>query len=90
MGDITGRPKAPQQQVVYVPQYISTPATTTTTTSSSSSTSQDTDTPLTPEAQREKSLLSRTRSRLGTILTGFRGVLSQNDSTPAKKTLLGE
>lgn len=89
MGDITGRPKAPQQQVVYVPQYISTP-TTTTTTSSSSSTSQDTDTALTPEAQREKSLLSRTRSRLGTILTGFRGVLSQSDSASAKKTLLGE
>ena len=26
MGDITDRPKAPKPQVVYVPQYVSTPA----------------------------------------------------------------
>lgn len=93
MGDITGRPKTPQQQVVYVPQYIQTPAPTTNTSSSSSpsgSTTSGGEQP-TPEQQREKNLLTRPRSRIGTILTGFRGILApSNESDQQKKTLLGE
>ncbi len=94
MGDITGRPKAPAQQVVYVPQFTTAPSSTTTTTSESSSgaTSSDSKT-LTPSQQREQSLLSQSRSRIGTILTGFRGILSQSDkasSSSQRKTLLGE
>lgn len=93
MGDITGRPKAPQQQVVYVPQYIQTPASTTTTNTSSSSSGNASSggEPPTPEQQREKNLLTRPRSRIGTILTGFRGILTpSNESDQQKKTLLGE
>lgn len=95
MGDITGRPKAPETKVVYVPQYIETTPTSTntnTTTTTTTGTGTDTDTTLTPEKQREKSLLGRTRSRVGTILTSFRGILSplENQSSNQRKTLLGE
>ena len=47
---------------------------------------------LTPEKQREKNLLSRPRSRIGTILTSFRGILlpSETQAASARKTLLGE
>lgn len=85
MGDISGRPKAPSQQVVYVPQYIyqdpppgngTNPA--------------DNPAEPTPAEQREKNLLSRSRSRIGTILTGFRGILSPAESDSQRKTLLGE
>ncbi len=85
MGDISGRPKAPPQQVVYVPQYVyETP-----------SNNNDPDTPApTPEQEaaqrREKNLLARSRSRLGTILTGFRGILSPIETDEKRKTLLGE
>lgn len=86
MGDITGRPKAPASQVVYVPQYVyqDTP--------SSGSGSGSGETPATPTAseQREKNLLDRSRSRLGTILTGFTGILSPKDNDGQRKTLLGE
>lgn len=47
----------------------------------------------TPEAvqkQREKNLLRRARSTLGTVLNGFRGILSSNDQSVPRKTLLGE
>lgn len=93
MGDITGRPKAPAPQVVYVPQYIETaPTSTNTSTSTTTTDGTGTDTTLTPEKQREKSLLGRTRSRVGTILTSFRGILSplDNQSGSQRKTLLGE
>jgi len=81
MGDISGRPKAPSEpQYIYVPQYVSpsTPAV-----------PESEPTP-TPEQQREKSLLSRGRSRLGTILTGFRGILAPTQGESQRKTLLGE
>lgn len=91
MGDITGRPKAPPQQVVYVPQYIyaNTPSTNTNT----SSNDDNEDTPETEQErakQREKNLLSRSRSRIGTVLTGFRGILSPLETDEKRKTLLGE
>jgi hypothetical protein len=82
MGDISGRPKTPSTQVVYIPQYVY-PNTPTPDTGGE-------DTPLTPEQQREKNLLSRSRSRLGTILTGFRGILAPSETQDQRKTLLGE
>ncbi len=88
MGDITDRPKAPKQQVVYVPQYVYTPATPST--GGGTTTNNDTDEAETPEQQREKNLLSRTRSRLGTVLTGFRGILAPSETNSQRKTLLGE
>ena len=86
MGDITGRPKAPEQQVVYVPQYVYT------NTPSSGTNNDNADDPATPtpEQQREKNLLSRPRSRVGTILTGFRGILAPSETQGQRKTLLGE
>jgi len=86
MGDISGRPKAPSQQVVYVPQYIyqDPPST------GGNNTNNNTDAEPTPAEQREKNLLSRSRSRIGTILTGFRGILSPAESDSQRKTLLGE
>ena len=88
MDDITDRPKAPKQQVVYVPQYVYTPQAPTGGTTGNNNTENDV-TP-TPEQQREQSLLSRSRSRLGTILTGFRGILAPSESNSQRKTLLGE
>ncbi len=86
MGSFSGRSKAPSvtngqqvQQVVYVP------------------TAPSYEPPATGEPSEEEKLqeraenvLKRSRSRLGTILTGFRGVLSQNDLIAPRKTLLGE
>ncbi len=88
MGDITGRPKTPSPQVVYVPQYTSSTSAPTTTDNTQNEEAQE----LTPEKQREKNLLSRPRSRIGTILTSFRGILSPSETqaASARKTLLGE
>jgi hypothetical protein len=80
MGDITARPKAPKPQTVYVPQYVYTPT----------PSANTNDPEPTAEQQREKNLLSRSRSRLGTILTGFRGILAPSESENQRKTLLGE
>ncbi len=87
MGDISGRPKAPSQQVVYVPQYVYPDAPST---GGNTNTNNNPDAEPTPAEQREKNLLSRSRSRIGTILTGFRGILSPAESDSQRKTLLGE
>ena len=91
MGDISGRPKAPSQQVVYVPQYVY-PDSGSESGSGAGTDNGSTDTPdtPTPAEQREKNLLSRPRSRIGTILTGFRGILAPKDTDAQRKTLLGE
>lgn len=47
-------------------------------------------TPPTPEEQRKADLLKRNRGVLGTIQTGFRGLLDLAADAPKKKTLLGE
>ena len=39
---------------------------------------------------RIEALLQRNRGRLGTILTGFRGILSPSEAQPRRKSLLGE
>lgn len=90
MGDISGRPKAPSQQVVYVPQYVYPDTTSGGGTNNNNNSEGDTPNTPTPAQQREQNLLGRQRSRLGTILTGFRGILAPNDSGAQRKTLLGE
>jgi hypothetical protein len=89
MGDITGRPKAPAAQVVYVPQYVYTNNPSTPSSNDAGQTPNTPDAP-TPEQQRERNLLSRSRSRIGTVLTGFRGILAPTDTQNQRKTLLGE
>ena len=94
MGDITGRPKAPSQQVVYVPQYVypetGSGGSSDVGSGTKSNTGETPDAPTQAE-QREKNLLGRSRSRIGTILTGFRGILAPNSHTDStRKTLLGE
>ncbi|MFA5592592.1 MAG: hypothetical protein WC989_04680 [Micavibrio sp.] len=88
MGDITGRPKTPRTEVVYVPQYIYQDAGSAGGQPSGSAAGGGEET--TPEKEREKTLLGRTRSRLGTILTGFRGILAPSETQSQRKTLLGE
>lgn len=83
MGSFSGRTKSPSrpvQQIIYVPTSTS-----------------NTSTPTTAEpneqeglALRAENVLKRSRSRLGTVLTGFRGVLSQSELVSPRKTLLGE
>lgn len=91
MGDITGRPKTPSPQVVYVPQYVyeNKPSANTSAQESAPSSSEN-PSETTPAQQREKSLLGRSRSRVGTILTGFRGILAPIETAAPRKTLLGE
>lgn len=80
MGSLKSGPKAPSTpQVVYVP----TPVTAV-------------ETVIQPSAEenaamaRTQSLLSRSRGRLGTIATSFRGFLSEKETGVKRKTLLGE
>jgi hypothetical protein len=82
MGNITKKPKAPEPQIVYVSQPAQTQ-----TTPQTIAPSEPVET---PEQERERNLLARGRSRLGTILTGFRGILSPIDPSAQRKTLLGE
>ena len=84
MGSLSGRstaPTQPVQQVVYVP------------TPSYSPSERVVDKNINEEEtlqQRAENVLKRSRSRLGTVLTGFKGVLSQGDLVSPRKTLLGE
>jgi hypothetical protein len=92
MGDISGRPKAPAPQVVYVPQYIYANTAPAPAPAEGGASKEGTDNPVpaSPEQQREKTLLGRSRSRVGTILTGFRGILAPVENQDRRKTLLGE
>lgn len=104
MGSITSRPKAPAQTAVRTKIiYVTSPSATDTTSaaSSSSTSSASTDTaatdtasaPSEDEAQaaaRVQGLLQRNRGIFGTVLTGFKGLLSPSDAVPHRKTLLGE
>ena len=90
MGSLTKRPKIPKQvppiRTVYVPAPVNNSVSGADTGVSES------------EAQnkievKKKSLLRRARGRLGTILTGFRGLLNEADTgvnKSGRKTLLGE
>lgn len=92
MGSITSHPAIPAAaQTVYVPVY--TPATPATTTPAASTTDNSASIPDTSTASSVKnnSLLERSRGVLSTVVTGFRGLLSDtNSNTPQRKTLLGE
>ncbi len=95
MGSLASRPKVPAQ-----PQVVFVPAPTAPTPTSSVSPSESVDTPAAEDTgadnealrseQRTKSLLQRSRSRFGTVQTGFRGLLSTLGSAGQRKTLLGE
>ncbi len=88
MGSLSSSPKAPQQsQIVYVPS-----------TQASSNTVADNDSANVDESggsseealkNRRQSLLSRNRSRFGTIATSFQGFVG-NENANGRKTLLGE
>ncbi len=81
MGSISGGSKSPSQPVQ---QVIYVPTSTTTTSDTAEPTEEET------LKQRAENVLKRSRSRLGTVLTGFKGVLSQSDLVAPRKTLLGE
>ena len=84
MGSINSRPKAPPVSTIKPIAAIAPVSVTTA--SELESNEQD----LASES-RQESLLRRSRGRLGTILTGFRGFLnSSNTDAETRKTLLGE
>ena len=82
MGSVTSRPKAPsvsQQPVIYSQPPASLEIVTPTEPS-----------PEEISKSRVENILRRSRSTLGTVFTSFRGILSSNNSTPQRKSLLGE
>lgn len=88
MGSLTSRPKTPASpQVVYVPAPVTNPS------APSAPPPTPASTPVAdPETEaktRAASLLLRDRGVFGTILTGFRGLLSPA-AAASRKTLLGE
>lgn len=87
MGSLTSRPKLPsvqQPMVISVPTSMPAPAMPMPSEAQEDGAANDN-----PAKQRATSLLNRDRGRLGTIMTGFRGLLSPNSGT-GRKTLLGE
>ena len=97
MGSLTSRPKVPQQtrspQVIYVPSPQPHTPVTTGNTGGGSSTGGSDNTANADEVRaeaREQNLLSRSRGRLGTVQTSFRGLLSLAGGNAGRKTLLGE
>ncbi len=95
MGSLASRPKAPQApqpQVVYVPApapRASNPVSEPVSSKPAKETSE-TDISEQQSKARAESLLKRDRSRFGTVLTGFKGMLSSAVQSPQRKTLLGE
>lgn len=97
MGSLTSRPAAAKTVFVPSPQpaAIQTPVTTTQTQEAPTA-NQSNETPEqtkedTQTAARENNLLNRSRGRASTIVSGFRGVLSNPAaSSSGQKTLLGE
>jgi len=89
MGSLTSHPAIPAAaQTVYVPVYTPSATITTTTPATPVTTTPDTST---AANARNTNLLERSRGVLSTVVTGFRGLLTDNNSTtPQRKTLLGE
>ncbi|MEM9469624.1 MAG: hypothetical protein AAF988_05620 [Pseudomonadota bacterium] len=85
MGSLTKRPKLPNQPQQII-RTVEVPVTTTPTPSA-----EETEAASKVEQQeaRQESLLRRSRGRLGTIFTGFRGLLETRGDTQ-RKSLLGE
>ena len=90
MGSLASRPKVPsnnQPQIVYVSQPAATPSTPAPSTPTNNDTQGD---EASAAKAREESLLTRDRSRYGTVTTSFRGLLNLAANGGQKKTLLGE
>ncbi|MCD8520258.1 MAG: hypothetical protein LRY57_03000 [Alphaproteobacteria bacterium] len=101
MGSLTSRPKVPaatQPQIVYVPapQPVYTPAPSASYTALPATTESKTEAPTPTQEERDaeartQNLLTRDRSRSGTITTSFRGLLGlATGGGTQPKTLLGE
>ena len=91
MGSSKVSARAPAPQIVYVPQApVQTISQAENTPTSTQSQTEQSDTPQAQSERRSQSLLRRERSRLGTIISGFRGVLGLSDKTNQRKSLLGE
>lgn len=82
MGSVTPRAKAPPQVVYYTPP--ATPA------APSEPDISEEEKQATVQEEREKNLLRRARSTIGTVLNGFKGILTPSDDAPPRKSLLGE
>jgi hypothetical protein len=90
MGSLSSSPKVPTQTVPTTRViYVNAPATTPTTTGGGGTITTPTPDQTAAEA-RTGSLLSRDRSRFGTIATSFRGLLDLVGNAGKRKTLLGE
>lgn len=91
MGSITSRPRVPQVQTVYVPQYTA-PAVAAVAQPVAENGSADAEQSAQDAVEtREDGLLRRNRGRYGTVSTSFRGLLSAAaDRDDGRKTLLGE
>ncbi len=82
MGSVTSRPKIPTATASSAATVTPTPVTV-----------PNTVTEANPEEiakTRAESILRRSRSALGTVYTSFRGILSGNNNSPQRKSLLGE
>lgn len=93
MGSLASKPKAPavQQQplIIAVPSAASTPVAASSPTPAGDAAPEQSEETLQAQA-RGAGLLSRKRGSLSTILTGFRGILSDSGTASQRKTLLGE
>jgi hypothetical protein len=94
MGKIFSPPKMPSAPTIIYESAAAKTTPTADTTASDSSTPPSSSTGDTPEPTldelRVQDILTRSRGRLGTIGTSFRGVLEPNTLAPVRKTLLGE
>lgn len=87
MGSLSSRPSVPSTPTVIAPQPVVPITPVVTTASTGTEDNNETD----RARARTDNLLRRNRSRLGTIRTGFRGLLGASvDAGDQRKTLLGE
>ena len=87
MGSLASRPSIPAVQAVYTPVYMpSTPSTPEPMPAVPVAPTEDDQ----ASTRRTASLLERNRGVFSTVLTSFRGILSQNKTPSPRKTLLGE
>ncbi|MBL4804583.1 MAG: hypothetical protein JKY71_06925 [Alphaproteobacteria bacterium] len=93
MGSLASRPKVPTSVANVQPVYIqqaATPTTSPTPNETPSAEEQAAADAKTASEARSTSLLGRDRSRFGSILTGFRGLLGTTENAQRRNTLLGE
>ncbi|MFP4313335.1 MAG: hypothetical protein ACLFR0_03315 [Alphaproteobacteria bacterium] len=83
-------PNIQQPRVVYVPQPVVSQPATPAVQASDNSAGTDSAGEKSGAEIRKENLLTRNRSRFGTITTSFRGLLSSGKTERTTKTLLGE